>query len=179
MPERPSSEFQHAPDIRPRFDLSTIMGIQVDDIEVSEEAGEEAKAYMKELIKNGTGSAELAELAYAFRRQMQEDLQQISLAEISSSPDAPVSRNETLPQTRRALFTQNTDHGFSLASYRLLLKQPEVAQTFQDELKRHEQEKKEINGTYEEFKSLEKQLETERDKLIALLAEMFKRAGQE
>ncbi len=144
---------------RPRFDLSTILGNKVDGIEVQKDTEEMADRYLTQLEKDGSSQAQIAELAWAFRRQLQTDLARVK------------------KEDRLKLFKEDESHAFSVALYRKLIKLS--SDTLQKELARHEKEKNEINGTYEEFKSLESDLSSEREKLIALLSEMFKRAGQE
>jgi hypothetical protein len=161
---------------RPRFDLSTIMGIKVETIEVSEESQEMAKDYIHILEKNKTNKAELAELAYGFRRQLQEDLKS------ATSPDITLEDNQEDRQKknqllRRTLIAKDETLAFAADIYRRLLSVS--SDTLQTELLRHQQEKEQINGTYEEFKTIEHNLEEQRGKLISLLSEMFKRSGQE
>ena len=164
MPERPSFT-PEAP--RPRFDLSTIQGIPVGEVEVLPDAEAMARDYLDGLAKEKTSQAEMAELAWALRRQLQEDLRHLS----------EVAPGVSLGELRRKLLQEDETHGFSLAVYRRLTTL--ASQTIERELVRHEREKNEINGTYEEFKTLEKSLDDERGKLNGLLADMFKRAGQE
>jgi len=138
-----------------------ILGISVLDVEVSKDVEDMARSYLDQLGKDKTNQAQMAELAWAFRRQLQTDLKRVEGGE----------------DERKKLLRENETHAFSLAVYRRLL--PLSGKTIERELVRHEQEKNAINGTYEEFKSLKKHLTDERTSLHALLAEMFKRAGQE
>ena len=170
-----SSRHPRSPETRlPTHDLSTIHGIAVDSVELPDDAEAMAVSYCDELVKQGP--AAIAEVAWAFRRQLQEDLRRVG----------PKTGDTTLPdeqaeglgkRLRTKLIREDESHALSFAIYRRLLKlsRGKLAQ----ELTRHEQEKKAINGTYEEFKGVEKKLEEERTKLNTLLAEMFKRAGQE
>ncbi|MCR4314131.1 MAG: hypothetical protein NUV84_02710, partial [Candidatus Uhrbacteria bacterium] len=152
--EQPST---HDREPRPRFDLSTIMGIKVDEVEIPEEVTQKADEYLKQLAKEGANQAQLAELAYAFRRQLRTDLRAV--------------------KEREKLLKTDDSHAFSLAVYRKLLEQ--TSQTLQTQLARHEKERKEINGSYEEYKGLESRIEEKRGKLIELLTEMFKVVGQD
>jgi|GEM_PF-3226664 len=135
------------------------MGIKVDEIEVSKEVEEMAEDYLVELVKDNTNQAGIAELAWAFRRQLQDDLKGAG------------------KELSLLFLKEDESHAFSLAIYRKLVRSS--FELLEHELIRHEKEKNEINGTYEEFKSLEKDLSDERGKLITLLSEMFKRVGQE
>lgn len=77
MPEHlPTSQPPDAQHIRPRsrFDLTTIMGIPVHEIEVHPDMEAMASAYMSQLKADKTNKASYAELAWAFRRQLQEDV---------------------------------------------------------------------------------------------------------
>ena len=144
---------------RPRFDLSTIHGIKIDEIKVPVEAEKMADIYFEQLKKDEINKSGIAELAWAFRRQLQDDFVRVK------------------KDDRLKLIEEDESHAFSVALYRKLVKLS--SDTLSEELSRHEKEKTEINGTYEEFKSLEHDLEDERGKLIILLSEMFKRVGQE
>jgi hypothetical protein len=150
---------------KPHAQLSTIMGIEIDGIRAHESAEKMAQAYLRELEKKGANQDEMAELAWALRRQMQEDLKQIQ------------DDGEGVSEARKKLLEQDNDNSFSLAVYRQLLKLSE--KKILSELKRHQEEKENINGTYEEFKDIEQQLDIAQSELNALLAEMFKRSGQE
>ena len=161
MPERPSKSPEQPRETRSLYGFSTILGVKIDEVELSRDAEEMAGAYIAELQKNKTNSAGLAELAFAFRRQLMEDLKSFDKA------------------SRYSLLQNDESHAFSLAIYRKLLSLSGVTKTLQTELARHQKEKDEINGTYETYKEIERSLEDERGKLIALLSEMFKRAGQE
>ncbi|MBI5369577.1 AAA family ATPase [Candidatus Uhrbacteria bacterium] len=161
MSERPSGIHEQPKEARPAYDFSTIMGLPVDYLGVPKEVEEMASAYLTQFDHGDTNKAQRVEWAYALRRQLQEDLRR-------------VKREDLLD-----IFEQDESYAFSLAVYRRLLKDPDVSQTLGSELKRHERENEEVNGSYEEFKSLEQQLDDERGKLIALLSEMFKRSGQE
>ncbi|MFH1766953.1 MAG: AAA family ATPase, partial [Patescibacteria group bacterium] len=162
---------------RPRYDLSTIVGIDVDNVKLPEEAEEMADAYLQELDKDKTNKASLAELAWAFRRQLQEDLRQVE-ADTSSAEEMSHKDKQGLTKRLRAkLLKTDESHAFSLALYRKLMERS--GDTLQQELARHEQEKKEINGSYEVYKNLEKNLAERRGQLISLLSDMFHRAGQE
>ena len=165
MPENPSSErIRQIPEKheRPRFDLSTIMGIKIGEINITNDAEKMAESYLEQLHKDETNQAQIAELVWAFRRQLQDDL------------------GHAKKEDHLKLLQEDESHAFSVALYRKLLRFSELSSdTLEQELIRHEKEKNEINGTYEEFKSLEKDLTTERGKLITLLSEMFKRVGQE
>jgi hypothetical protein len=154
---------------RPKYDFSTIAGIDVDSLELSEDARAMAEAYLEELGKTSTGREEMAELAYGFRRQLQEDLRSVSSNEVG----------DDLKHTREQLLKQDESHALSLAIYRKLLQAPHVTDVIQEQMDRHQKEKDEINGTYDEFKSIEQELEDERGKLIGILSEMFRGAGKE
>lgn len=98
----------------PHFDLSTIMGFKVGEVKVPKESDEMADAYLLQLTKDKTNAASKAELAWAFRRQLQEDLRAV----MTSSPSSPRNDKETC----LALLSQDPSHSFSLAIYRLLTK---------------------------------------------------------
>lgn len=178
MPERPPHP---SPDHEPRrlFDLATIAELPVDDLEVSQDAQDIADAYLASLKKESTQEASMAETAWALRRSLQRKLMGIRQAgEPSGDENQDVAFNKGFTnRLRRKFFKEDLDAGVSLALYRKLLSLTQG--TFERELARHESEKKDINGTYEEFKSLEKSLQAQRDKLNKLLTEMFKRAGKE
>jgi hypothetical protein len=138
------------------LDLAVISGVRVDDVEFPDDVEEMARLYCDDLERQGVATT--AEVAWAFRRQLQEDLRQ-------------------LQEDLRQLIREDESLALSLAIYRRLLKTSQSK--LLKELERHAQEKKAINGTYKEFKTTEKSLNTKRTKLNELLAEMFKRAGQE
>lgn len=94
MPERPSRPSEHLAPEQPepsskeheqhtRFNLSTITGIKVDSVEVPKESEEIAQAYLAQLSKDKTNAASKAELAFAFRRQLQEDLAEKGLRRLT------------------------------------------------------------------------------------------------
>ena len=113
------------------------------EVEVLPDAEAMARDYLDGLAKEKTSQAEMAELAWALRRQLQEDLRHLS----------EVAPGVSLGELRRKLLQEDETHGFSLAVYRRLTTL--ASQTIERELVRHEREKNEINGTYEEFKTLE------------------------
>ncbi len=159
MPEHSPQPSQHPESSRPRYDLSTIQGIPVGKVEVLPDAEAMARDYLDQLAKDKTSQAAMAEMAWAFRSQLQQDLKIVK------------------DEDRKKLLGEDESHGFSLAVYRRLLTL--TGSTLERELLRHEKEKNEMNGTYEEFKTLEKTLNDEQTNLNSLLAEMFKHAGQE
>ncbi|MDI6809861.1 MAG: AAA family ATPase [Candidatus Eisenbacteria bacterium] len=140
-----------------------------------------AQAYLRQLTKEKMNEAGKAELAWAFRRQLQEDLKvvEVPVPEVPVPEVPEVRAGDRINELRRELLTKDPSHSFSLAIYRKLVSDPKTFATLQTELLRHEQERNEINGTYEEFKNLESELSSTQDNLIALLSEMFKRAGQD
>ncbi|MBI5794125.1 AAA family ATPase [Candidatus Uhrbacteria bacterium] len=175
MPERypqrhsPDAEFQH-----PRFDLTTIMGIPVHGLQVSKEAHEMAKAYFDSLtMKERIDKASEAELAWALRRQLQNDLKAIVVRdEASGKADATKTK-----EARQKLLSEDENLAFSLAVYENLILS--AGPKLQEELARHEAERVNANGTYESYRTIDRVLEKTRTDLNTLLAEMFKRAGQE
>lgn len=157
------------------YDLSTILTIPIDEVEVGHDVEAMARDYLDTLRKEAATEPQLAELAWAFRRQLQRDLKAIPV-EADDERNAPPAESERR-RLARSLLQQDESHAFSLAVYRRLL--PLCNTELQKQLVRHKREKDEINGLYEEFKSLEKNLEDKRGKLNGLLADMFRRAGQE
>ena len=91
MPERPSVTPEAS---RPRFDLSTILGIPVDDVEVHPDAQAMAREYLNGLTHDKTSQAEMAELAWALRRQLQTDLAPLKADE--SANDLPIDQQQSL-----------------------------------------------------------------------------------
>lgn len=186
MSERRSSSFETSSPRdrkpRPRFDLSTIMGINVDDVVLPDEITQMADTYLNQLAKEGANHAQLAELAYAFRRQLREDLGAIKdESQSEREPQADELQKESrggLTKRLRMKFLRTDEtHAFSLAVYRKLLES--VSGTIQTELARHEHERKEINGNYEKCQGWTRDLNRIREQYHALLASMFKTAGKE
>lgn len=161
--------------ILPKYDLSTILTIPVEKVDIGHDVEAMARGYLDTLRKEEATQPQLAELAWAFRRQLQRDLKAIPVEADDEHP-APSAESKRR-RLARTLLQEDETHAFSLAVYRRLL--PLCDAELQKQLVRHRREKDEINGSYEEFKSLEKNLEDERGKLNGLLADMFKRAGQE
>ncbi len=176
---RPREQMRH-----PRYDLSTIMGIKVDEVKLPKEIVEMADEYLAQLVSAGANNAQMAEMAYAFRRQLQEDLRRVKADKDTAEEDLePLEGGEAQTSSgltkrlRTKLLKTDGSHAFSLAIYRRLLEK--ISGTIQTELARHQKEMDEINGSYEVYKDLEQQLSEKRQALIGLLADMFKRAGQE
>ena len=174
---RVAREHETAPEERTRFDLSTLMGINVVEVLVSPKTQQKAQETLADLRTQGATPAARAELAWALRRQLQEDLKSMVAYTVRGAERRVNPSKTTLGRTR--ILQEDPSHAFSLAVYRELLADSNVAHVLQRELARHEREKNEINGTYEEFKTLEQNLVEERAQLNALLTQMFKRAGQE
>ncbi|KKW33484.1 MAG: hypothetical protein UY76_C0001G0003 [Candidatus Uhrbacteria bacterium GW2011_GWA2_52_8d] len=187
MPERtPSPESgdarvarqkETAPQERPRFDLSTLMGIKVEEVVVSPEDRAKADAMIAQLNKDKANPAQKAEIAWALRRKLRNDLAKVKVYTFRGS-ERHVNPSRT-SLGRAKLLSKDPSHAVPLSVYHALLEDPQVATTLQTELARHEREKNDINGTYDEFKKLETNLSDERAKLNALLTKMFKQAGQD
>jgi hypothetical protein len=163
---------------RPRFDLSTIMGIKVEDIQVPEKITRMADQYFEQLEHDGANQAQLAELAYAFRRQLQTDLRQVKdTSQPKDETHEAAKKGSITKRLRIKLLKTDETHAFSLEVYRRLLEQSSA--TLQTELARHQQERREINGNYETYKTWKRELHDTRINYHTLLSQMFKRAGQE
>lgn len=101
------------------YDLSTILTIPVEEVEVGDDVEAMARDYLDTLLKEEATQPQLAEIAWVFRRQLQRDLKAIPVEVDDERTASPAESG--LRRLARKLLQEDESHAFSLAVYRRLL----------------------------------------------------------
>jgi len=142
-----------------------VAGIDISEISLSDQETAAAQEFVR-LYTNEDGSIDtstLAEYVWALRMQLADTIR-----------SAGGGKEERIQHV-----TDDTQARFSIALYRQLLAVDGIQNTITSEWGRHNQETKDLNSSYEDYKQKEQELADCTDELNGLLAEMFKQVGKE